>query len=66
VSVTPARGSAKGRTPRFAGSSACAGEHVNVTEVPYERKPGDRPALSREEVRDVVAFLETLSDGFRP
>jgi cytochrome c peroxidase len=35
-------------------------------EAPFGRKLGDAPALSDEEIEDVVAFLKTLSDGFRP
>jgi cytochrome c peroxidase len=37
---------------------------VNVTEVPYDRKPGQQPALSSAEILDVVAFLKTLDDGY--
>ncbi len=40
--------------------------NVNTTEVPYNRKLGDTPALSDAEVDDVIAFLKTLSDGYRP
>ncbi len=40
--------------------------NVNTAEVPYNRVPGDAPALTDAEVDDVVAFLKTLSDGFRP
>ena len=40
--------------------------YVNVTEAPYNRGPGDPPALSDAEVDDVIAFLKTLNDGFRP
>ena len=40
--------------------------NVNVDEVPYDRKPGDEPALSPSEIDDVVAFLKTLDDGYRP
>jgi hypothetical protein len=36
----------------------------NVTEVPYDRKPGQQPALSSAEILDVVAFLKTLDDGY--
>ena len=39
--------------------------NVNVAEVPYNRKPGDAPALSDPEVDDVVVFLQTLTDGYR-
>lgn len=35
-------------------------------EPPFDRKPGEAPALSDEEVADVVAFLRTLTDGFTP
>ena len=37
---------------------------VNTTEVPYDRKEGDVPALSAEEIDAVVAFLKTLDDGY--
>ena len=39
--------------------------NVNTTEAPYNRRPGDTPALSDAEVDDVIAFLQTLSDGYR-
>ena len=39
--------------------------NVNTTEVPYNRQLGDAPALSDAEVDDVIAFLKTLSDGYR-
>ena len=38
--------------------------NVNTTEAPYNRKPGDAPALSDAEIDDVIAFLRTLSDGY--
>ena len=40
--------------------------NVNITEAPYNRVPGDAPALSEREIDDVLAFLNTLTDGFRP
>jgi len=40
--------------------------NVNITEVPYNRRPGDAPALTDAEIDDVVAFLRTLNDGFTP
>ena len=39
--------------------------NVNTTEVPYNRQLGDTPALSDAEVDDVIAFLQTLTDGYR-
>lgn len=40
--------------------------NVNVTEVPYNLKRGDAPFLDESEIQDVVAFLRTLTDGFKP
>jgi cytochrome c peroxidase len=40
--------------------------NVNTTEPPYDRRPGDPPALTEPEIQDVVAFLQTLTDGFTP
>ena len=40
--------------------------NVNVTEVPYNRKPGDAPALTPAEIDLVVEFLNTLTDGYQP
>jgi cytochrome c peroxidase len=40
--------------------------NVNTSEAPYDRRPGDEPALSPDEIDDLVAFLRTLSDGWQP
>jgi cytochrome c peroxidase len=40
--------------------------NVNTTEAPYNRAPGDQPALSPAEIDDVVAFMNTLTDGYNP
>ncbi|MCT7318317.1 cytochrome-c peroxidase [Ralstonia sp. CHL-2022] len=39
--------------------------NVNM-EPPFGGKPGDKPVLSEADVRDIVAFLKTLTDGYRP
>jgi cytochrome c peroxidase len=31
---------------------------------PFGRRPGDPPALTPQEIDDVVAFIETLTDGY--
>ncbi len=47
-----------------------AGRHMRATSTrrksPYNRHPGDIPALSESEIEDVVSFLETLTDGYQP
>ena len=40
--------------------------NVNTTEVPYNRRPGDQPALDPAEIDAVVAFLNSLTDGYHP
>jgi cytochrome c peroxidase len=35
------------------------------TEPPFDRKPGDKPALNDAEIKDIVAFLNTLTDGYK-
>jgi cytochrome c peroxidase len=40
--------------------------NVNTTEAPYNRRPGDLPALTSDEIDAVVAFLNTLTDGYVP
>jgi len=40
--------------------------NVNTTEAPYNRGPGDTPALSDAEIDDVIVFLNTLTDGWQP
>ena len=40
--------------------------NVNVREGPYNRRPGQAPALNMQEIADLVAFLQTLTDGYTP
>jgi cytochrome c peroxidase len=34
-------------------------------EPPFDRHAGDTPALSSPEIDDIIAFLQTLNDGYR-
>jgi cytochrome c peroxidase len=40
-------------------------ENIN-TEAPFDRKKGDQPVFDEAEIKDVIAFLETLTDGYDP
>ena len=53
-----------GTVQKFNDLPAAYHANVNTTEVPYNRKPGDAPALSDSEIEDVIAFLNTLTDGW--
>jgi len=38
--------------------------NIDRVDAPFDRTPQDAPALNDEEIRDVVAFLGTLTDGY--
>lgn len=40
--------------------------NVNVSEAPYNRTRGQAAALDAGEIADLIAFLNTLTDGFTP
>jgi cytochrome c peroxidase len=40
--------------------------NVDIVDAPFDRKAGAEPALSPAEISDVVAFLKTLTDGYKP
>jgi cytochrome c peroxidase len=40
--------------------------NVDVTDTPFNRHPGDSPALNDSERQDLTAFLNTLTDGYQP
>jgi cytochrome c peroxidase len=33
-----------------------------VTDAPFDRKPGDKPAMAAQDIKDIEAFLNTLTD----
>ena len=35
------------------------------TQAPFDRRAGDASALSEQDIEDIVAFLQTLTDGFQ-
>jgi cytochrome c peroxidase len=40
--------------------------NVDLIDAPYDRKFGEAPALNDSEIADIIAFLGTLTDGYRP
>jgi cytochrome c peroxidase len=48
------------------GSDAGYVGNVNTSEIPYNRSVGGTPALSPDEINDLITFLCTLTDGFDP
>lgn len=40
--------------------------HANIDDkdAPFDRKFGDRPAMTQNDIKDIIAFLKTLNDGY--
>ncbi|MBM3564132.1 MAG: c-type cytochrome [Alphaproteobacteria bacterium] len=56
----------RGKPQKFDDLPAAAHENVNVDEVPYDRKLGEKPRLSEKDIDAIVAFLDTLTDRAKP
>ncbi|NEX62817.1 cytochrome-c peroxidase [Noviherbaspirillum galbum] len=56
---------ADGTIDKFNDLPPAMRKNVNTTEGPYNRQPGMAPALTDDEIDDVVRFLGTLTDGYR-
>ena len=55
---------ADGTVEKYDDLPAAYRENV-ITDPPFDRKPGDKPALDAREIDDVIAFLGTLTDGYQ-
>lgn len=40
--------------------------NMDVVDPPFDRKLGQAPAMTEQDMRDIVAFLATLTDGYQP
>jgi cytochrome c peroxidase len=40
--------------------------NVDVSDPPFNRHPGETPAMTARDEADIIAFLQTLSDGYTP
>jgi cytochrome c peroxidase len=56
---------ANGATPKFDDLPAQYRDNVESL-GPFDRRNGDQPALSEADIKDVVTFLNTLTDGYDP
>jgi cytochrome c peroxidase len=39
---------------------------MDVADPRFDREAGDRPAMSPQDEQDLIAFLQTLTDGYQP
>ena len=40
--------------------------NVDVSDPPFDRHPGETPAMTDQDEADIIAFLKTLNDGYKP
>ncbi len=55
---------ADGMVQKFNDLPLALHRNVNTEEVPYDRHPGEAPRLNEDELADLEAFLDTLTDGY--
>ncbi len=39
--------------------------NVDIADPPFDRHPGDTPAMTADDEADIIAFLQTLNDGYQ-
>src|SRR6266702_3077384 len=39
--------------------------NVDVSDPPFDRHPGDTPAMTAQDEADIIAFMRTLTDGYK-
>ena len=39
--------------------------NIDTADAPFNRKPGQAPAMTDRDIDDIIAFLRTLNDGYR-
>ena len=53
-----------GRVEKFDDLPPQDRANVDRTDPPLNRKRGEKPAMSTQDMRDIIAFLKTLNDGY--
>jgi cytochrome c peroxidase len=57
---------ADGAVEMYDDLPAACRANVDVKDAPFNRHRGEKPALNEQEIRDVVDFLNTLTDNYQP
>jgi cytochrome c peroxidase len=40
--------------------------NIDTSDGPFNRKPGDPLSMSDQDINDIIAFIKTLNDGYKP
>jgi cytochrome c peroxidase len=57
---------ADGTVQKFDDIPAKYQVNVDVSDPPFDRHPGETPAMTAQDEADIIAFLKTLNDGYKP
>jgi cytochrome c peroxidase len=57
---------ADGKAQKYNDIPAQYHANVDVADPPFNRHPGETPAMTAQDESDIIAFLETLNDGYKP
>ncbi len=57
---------ADGSVEKFDDIPATYQSNVDTMDAPFDRQRGQKPALSDQDMQDIIAFLKTLTDGYQP
>ncbi|WP_408585500.1 cytochrome-c peroxidase [Paraburkholderia bannensis] len=55
---------ASGKPQKYNDIPAKYAANIDVADAPFDRKFGDQPAMSEQDIDDIIAFLKTLNDGY--
>jgi cytochrome c peroxidase len=58
--------SADGKVEKYNDILAQYQANVDVSDPPFNRHPGETPAMTAQDEADIIAFLQTLNDGYKP
>ncbi|MHB8286286.1 MAG: cytochrome-c peroxidase [Caulobacteraceae bacterium] len=56
---------ASGKVAKYNDLPAKYHANIDVVDAPFDRKLGDKPAMTTDETHDIIAFLKTLNDGYK-
>jgi cytochrome c peroxidase len=57
---------ADGKVQKYNDIPAQYHANIDVTDPPFNRHPGETPAMTAQDETDIIAFLQTLTDGYKP
>ncbi|WP_206958012.1 cytochrome-c peroxidase [Trinickia acidisoli] len=57
---------AQGRVEQYDDLPAKYHANIDKADAPFDRNPGDTPSMTDADIKDIIAFLHTLTDGYQP